>query len=322
MCLCIISSWYPLPANGIPSIVESNEVNHSRIRRNLAHAFSEKALRAQEPLLVSYADLLIQELSEQAKRGLPVVITRWYNFATFDIIADLCFGEPLYCLKNNDYHVWVNLIFGSLKAVPLKTERPDFFTYILKNQEKTDRALTKGEMDANAVVMMVAGSETTATTLTFNSTSQITLDAVGDLLYLLAVLQEGLRYYPPVATGFPRIVPGAGQEISGHFISGGTAVERNFANPQTFALEWWLEHERPMMYENDKRETLQPFLFGPRNCLGKNLAYSELRLILTKMLFHFDFEFVQEDKTWMSDQLVFGLWEKPPLNVKLTPVQR
>lgn len=347
------NAWFPKPVNGTWSIINSNEADHSRLRRNLAHAFSDKALRSQESLVMSYVDLLIHKLNEQAEKGTSVDIMRWYNYTTFDIIADLSFGEPLYCLRDSEYHVWVNMIFSSLKAVPTyairnkyivfrwidkfkglftdthaamrarkqffemassrvtarlekETERPDFFTFILQNQEKSNRALTRGEMDANAVVFLIAGSETTATTLsgttylllknktaytrlvheirsTFASSAEITLDAVNSLTYLLAVMHEGLRYYPPVPTGFPRVVPGAGHEISGTFIPGGTSVyvsqhatnhsSRNFADPDTYAPERWLESERPAKYAADNREAVQPFSFGPRNCLGKKYVF-------------------------------------------------
>ena len=342
-------AWFPKPVNGVWSIITSDEADHSRLRRNLSHAFSDKALRSQGPLIMSYVDLLIYKLGQHAENGEPVDIMSWYNYTTFDIIADLSFGEPLYCLRDGKYHVWVNMVFATLKAasrlairnkyfifrwidkflqlfedteslirqrkmffdmaaarvtarLEKETDRPDFFTFILQNQDKESRALTRSEMDTNAVIFLVAGSETTATTLSgttylilrdrtvyarltteirsaFKTTEDITIDAVNNLPYLLAVLQEGLRYYPPVPTGFPRIVPGQGQEISGHYIPGGTSVyvsqhasnhsSRNFADPDTFVPERWLNEERPVKYNGDKREVVQPFSFGPRNCLGK-----------------------------------------------------
>ncbi|UPX09963.1 uncharacterized protein EKO05_0000639 [Ascochyta rabiei] len=396
------NAWFPKPINGVWSIINSNEADHARLRRNLSHAFSDKALRSQESLITSYVDLLIHKLSEHAENCAPVDIMRWYNYTTFDIIADLSFGEPLYCLRDSEYHMWVNMVFSSLKGIPTiairnkylvfrwldklrglftdtqvavrarkqffdmasarvstrlekETSRPDFFTFILQNQSHANRALSRGEMDTNAVVFLVAGSETTATTLSgttylllknrtaynrlttelrtaFPTASSITLDAVNTLPYLLAVLQEGLRYYPPVPTGFPRTVPGAGQVISGHFIPGGTSVyvsqhaanhsARNFADADAFVPERWLAGERGDKYEEDRREVVQPFSLGPRNCLGKNLAYAEMRLILAKLLYTFDLELVQPEREWMEEQRVFALWEKPPLAVRLTAVRR
>jgi len=47
-----------------------------------------------------------------------------------------------------------------------------------------------------------------------------------------------------------------------------------------------------------------------------------MRLILAKLLWAFDIELVQPEKDWMEEQRVFALWEKPPLSVRLTAVQR
>lgn len=128
---------------------------------------------------------------------------------------------------------------------------------------------------------------------TYNS---ITLSAVNNSApYLIAVLNESLRYFPPVPTGFERRIsqPG-GEVISGVFIPEGTAVqvsqwaahhsEENFADPEEFVPERWLDGEdgmgddgkgkgnkwkREEKYEGDRRGAMQPFSFGPRNCLGK-----------------------------------------------------
>ena len=87
------------------------------MRRLLNHAFSESALQEQEPLITGYLDLLIQKLHEQIQGPAngKVDIARWYNFITFDIIGDLCFGEPFDALKNEDYNVWIANIFKGVK---------------------------------------------------------------------------------------------------------------------------------------------------------------------------------------------------------------
>jgi cytochrome P450 len=46
--------------------------------------------------------------------------------------------------------------------------------------------------------------------------------------------------------------------------------ERNYKDPELFVPERWLGEER---YKDDKRSALNPFSFGPRNCLGKKYVY-------------------------------------------------
>jgi hypothetical protein len=79
--------------NEAPDVIFSNDVDHSRYRKSLAHAFSEKALRDQEPLIGKYVDLLIEKLKEYALSGDTADMAMWYNLATFDLIGDLTFGE-------------------------------------------------------------------------------------------------------------------------------------------------------------------------------------------------------------------------------------
>ena len=60
--------------------------DHSRMRRVLAHAFSEKAMREQEPIIQEYVNLLMKSLHEVAEKG-PLDMVSWYEPVTFDIIG-------------------------------------------------------------------------------------------------------------------------------------------------------------------------------------------------------------------------------------------
>lgn len=42
----------------------------------------------------------------------------------------------------------------------------------------------------------------------------------------------------------------------------------NFADPDAFHPERWLDHA-DAKFANDQRDALQPFSYGPRNCIGK-----------------------------------------------------
>lgn len=56
------------------------------------------------------------------------------------------------------------------------------------------------------------------------------------------------------------------------------------------------------------------------SCLGKNLAYAEMRIMLAKMVFNFDWELDEHSSGWLHGMKVHTLWQKPPLLVKLTAV--
>lgn len=93
---------------------------------------------------------------------------------------------------------------------------------------------------------------------------------------------------------------------------------RNFKDPEVFVPERWLP-EGQVEFASDKKSVVQPFSFGPRNCIGKNLAYAELRLVLAKTLWSFDMKLHPETKQDWMNQRTYRLWEKPPLVVQITP---
>ena len=115
--------WWGGKSTGRPeSLVNAEDpVDHERMRKLLNPGFTIRALNAQEPLIQSYVDPLIQRLRELAiakggSEGAVVDIVQWYNFTTFDIIGDLGFGEPFGCLKYSTYHPWVATIFTHFKS--------------------------------------------------------------------------------------------------------------------------------------------------------------------------------------------------------------
>jgi cytochrome P450 len=293
---------------GRPSdIIIANDEDHTRFRKALSHAFSEKGLRDQEPLMKVYIDLMIEKLKDVASSNQPTDMVKWYNLTTFDIIGDLAFGESFDGLKDNKIHSWVAMIFQSVKLVTflraaqafpliMKTlmllmpksltkariehgaytrrvvtkrvhdkafhGRPDFMDSMLKHRGEKD-GLTDPELVANSTILIIAGSETTATLLSgvtywllqtpdalrkvteevrraFESEEEINFtNATARLPYMLACLDEGFRIYPPVPSGLPRMtLPGAPTVISGHQVAAGVSVSS--------ILSWVLRNTFPL----------------------------------------------------------------------------
>ncbi|CAG8122211.1 unnamed protein product [Penicillium nalgiovense] len=233
--------------------------------------------------------------------------------------------------------------------------RPDFMSAILQHglsEEKgqyreSERIMTRAEIHSNGFILIVAGSETSATLLsgcifylctaphvmsrlvaeirsTLIQDSDMTFRAVEDLKYMNAVIEESLRIYPPFVTSLSRVVPQGGAFVNGHFLPEDTTVachhyasyhsESNFVFPDKFMPERWLGSDP--VFGGDKKDALQPFSLGPRVCLGKHLANCEIRLILCKLLYHFDISLRPESTNW-ADQKVYFLWDKPALMVTL-----
>lgn len=93
-------------------MLTANTENHARVRKLFSPAFSDRALKKQEPLFRRYAALLVYKISEVGENGSrPIDLARLFNFATFDVMAELCFGENLQLLANNEFSPWVRSIF-------------------------------------------------------------------------------------------------------------------------------------------------------------------------------------------------------------------
>jgi hypothetical protein len=98
------------------SIINADREEHQRLRRALAHGFSDQSMREQEPVILQYADLLIRRIRENGKDGqLALNATRWYNWTTFDIVGHLVFAESFGCLTGSEYHPWVANLFKAIR---------------------------------------------------------------------------------------------------------------------------------------------------------------------------------------------------------------
>jgi cytochrome P450 len=54
-----------------------------------------------------------------------------------------------------------------------------------------------------------------------------------------------------------------------------------------------------------------------RNCIGRNLAYAEVRLTLAKLLWHFDISLDEERTGNFLDQKIWSIWAKRELYLEI-----
>lgn len=204
-----------------------------------------------------------------------------------------------------------------------KLDRPDFLGKVLAQNEKNDENshISMAEINATFNLLMIAGSETTATVLAgcvfllqknprvlgklkeevrgaFADEGEVTVVGVNKLPYLLAVLEEALRHYPPVPVSLPRVTPKGGATVCGHYVPKGVSLHcpvyqafrimanifsqiivgvpqyaagkssQNFAEANSFIPERFMQNHDPK-FDSDKKAVLQPFSAGPRNCIGR-----------------------------------------------------
>ncbi|KAL3475518.1 cytochrome P450 [Aspergillus californicus] len=277
-------------------------------------------------------------------RVLPF-IRMWDVYPLVKHLAGLFMPKSLVALRVHQLEFLKTSVEKRL-ARPNQRGHADFMDSMLRHRGEKD-GLSLKELISNSSALIFAGSETSATLLSgvtfllknpatwrklsdevrsvMQCEGDITFsNATANLPYMLGCIEEALRRYPPVPSGFQRITTSP-SVISGYQISQNTKVSvhqsaayyspLNFHQPERFIPERWLPEattDPQSPFFNDKRDVLQPFSVGPRNCIGRNLAYNEIRLILARVIWAFDLELSPESQAW-DDQKSYILWDKPPL---------
>lgn len=206
--------------------------------------------------------------------------------------------EMMFARRSKNYDFIQDVVKNRIKTND--PSKKDFWAYVLAHANKGD--IMEKELETTGWSIVIAGAETTSSLLAgviyllmthpdrmhrlvtelrqrFQSNKDITFDSVAKIPFLIAVLDETLRYYPPAPFGVSRVVtPAQGSEIDGFWLPQSTRISsshfcvfrspENFAHPDQFVPERWLDdHEE--VYKLDNRDALMPFSVGKRNCIGK-----------------------------------------------------
>jgi cytochrome P450 len=156
------------PLNGGNSLFTADGADHKRIRGTLIHAFSDKALREQAPLLDQHVANFIARVRRELaanKKGGVLDLQFLYGLAVFDMATDLSYGESINGLEGLTAHPWIARFFlhttyhtirnlmqwywpldAILDAIFLRLTRESRHRNWKVTVEKIDRRLAKGDL--------------------------------------------------------------------------------------------------------------------------------------------------------------------------------
>jgi cytochrome P450 len=212
--------------------------------------------------------------------------------------------------------------------------RKDLAHYLIKSRDpETGKSFTRTELQAEAVLLVVAGADTSSTTLAatifyllryphvmrrlaaeirpaFSNVDDIRIgQTINSLPYLRAVIDETLRMSPPVPGHLPREILPGGLEIDGHYIPGGTQVgvsayalhhnEDYYPDSFSYKPERWIADPETGVTEADvtkARDAFCAFSLGNRGCIGKSLAYVELSITIARLVWLYDIREAEGEK--------------------------
>jgi len=203
--------------------------------------------------------------------------------------------------------------------------RVDLLARLMEGKDETGAKLGRAELTAEALTQLIAGSDTTSNTscaLLFwvcktpgvlqklqkeldaaipAGTEVPTFEMVKDLKYMQNVINETLRIHSTSALGLPRIIPeGPGVDILGRHFPAGTVLSVPTYSIHHSKEIWGPDAEE---YNPDRWDHLTekqkvgfiPFSYGPRSCVGRNVAEMELALIVATTFRRYDFNLLQEE---------------------------
>ncbi|KAF2001284.1 cytochrome P450 [Amniculicola lignicola CBS 123094] len=230
------------------------------------------------------------------------------------------------------------------------SKRPDILTRMIENYEASLSGPIEIQIAAHAADLMIAGSDTSSTTIytvlnyivrspalydrikidvrsMFETYADINAVAASTIPFLRQLILEAMRIYPPIAMGLPRHAPKGGDTVDGHFVPEGTTVSThalaaslsptNFEDPYEFRPERWETKPSSEQKKKDILEASQPFSMGPRGCLGQNLAWVEMNIVICKIIWSFDLELVNKEMDLHRDSKIYSLWDSPPLLIRV-----
>jgi cytochrome P450 family 135 len=176
-------------------------------------------------------------------------------------------------------------------------QRSDILSLLLQARDEDGQAMTDDELRDELVTLLLAGHETTATSVAWaverlvrhpDKLARLVAeidDPNGGERYMTAVVNETLRVRPVVPIVARMLT--AELEVDGYALPAGTRVTpsiyltnrnaRVYDDPQAF---------RPERFEHDAPETFAwiPFGGGIRRCIGASFAQLEMKLMLRTML--------------------------------------
>ncbi|KAL9055496.1 MAG: hypothetical protein Q9162_003493 [Coniocarpon cinnabarinum] len=192
-------------------------------------------------------------------------------------------------------------------------ERRDLLARLMEGKDENGGPMGRGELTGEALTQLIAGSDTTSNTMcallyhvtrtagvseklraeietVSNGEEILEYDKIKDLEYLDCVIKETLRIHSTSAIGLPRVVPPghAGVEIHGHVFPAGTVLSVPSYSIH-HSQEIWGPNADDFDPDRFNKERLTerqkhafiPFSYGPRACVGQNVAVMELAIFVS-----------------------------------------
>ncbi|KAI1439068.1 cytochrome P450 [Xylaria sp. CBS 124048] len=209
---------------------------------------------------------------------------------------------------------------------PPDIHRKDLLARLQEGRDEKGEPLCFEELTAEALTQLIAGSDTTSNSscaLLYHvartpgvleklqreldaaapdrSAKVPEFEAIRNLPYLEAVISETLRIHSTSGIGLPRQIPegSPGVHLHGHYFPPGTVLSVPTYTIHHSKEIWGADADafRPERWVNAttrQRNAFIPFSYGPRSCVGRNVAEMEMKMIAATWIRRYDVFLRQE----------------------------
>ncbi|KAI0206110.1 cytochrome p450 benzoate 4-monooxygenase [Astrocystis sublimbata] len=207
----------------------------------------------------------------------------------------------------------------------------DILELLRRGKDARDAPMSQNELVAEAHAQLIAGSDTVSSTScaviyyildgerrnpgTIVSRLQAELDSsssktsspiashneVKNLKFLRLCIDEAMRLHSTSSIGLPRLVTGAsGVAVAGSHFPPGTVLSVPSYTLHRDAAIWGgdvaqFRPERWLRATAAQKASFNPFSYGPRACVGQNVARMELALIVGTAFRRYEFRLLQRE---------------------------
>lgn len=218
------------------------------------------------------------------------------------------FGKALRCREE---------LLQAIETIILERQKnddlgQDALAILLQAKDENGESLSLAELKDQVLLLLFAGHETLTSAIAtfclqmalhpdifqlvleeitnFDLSTPLSVDTLKQMTYLDRVLKEVLRFTPPVGGGFRRVIEDC--QFNGYHLPKGWVVQYQISNthkdnniyshPETFDPDRFLAEEKPYGYI--------PFGGGLRECIGKEFARLEMKILAVRLVEKYDWQ--------------------------------
>ncbi|WP_102143371.1 cytochrome P450 [Mycobacterium hubeiense] len=305
-CYKILQDWEHFSSNPTPEgaekltgdmLVTLDPPRQQKFRKVLNPYFSPARMKALRPQIAAETDCLIDEFIEDGTGDLAQVAWRQPGIVFFKYVLGMPIDDVGLCIELTDTALngdtedarmaaWGGMYQHLHDAISARTSQPpqDDMIDVLLSAEIDGEKLSFADIVTNAMLLVQAGLETTASAMSFAFHYLATHPEDRDRLVrepdiLPRAVEEFIRFAGSIH-GLPRTIAKE-VELSGHTFCPGDSVLVNFAsaNRDTAVFP---DADRCILDRRDNRHL--GFGAGVHRCLGSNLARLEFHVGLERVL--------------------------------------